>query len=161
MCCGAFLAKATLLAAFFDAVSVPVSVDCTGAVCASSWTAVSPFLVSRAITAALNALSVSSISGGKGIPSSFGQSRCSLWLVRSSSSSVPVSGSKKVGTGAVVGAVVGGFSTAGVNEAGVREAACFSRARTFFAAFLQMVSMVTEKGKCRSQRSQTEMTCGQ
>jgi hypothetical protein len=82
------------------------------------------FLASWEITATLNALSVSSISGGKGIPSSFGQSCWSLWLVCSSSSRVPVSGSKKVG-GAVGGAVVGRLATAGVDEAVVREAACF------------------------------------
>ena len=70
-----FSRRCHFFAAFLDAVSVAVSADCVGTVCASGGVVV-PFLASQAIIAALNAPSVSSISGGNGIPSSLGQSHC-------------------------------------------------------------------------------------
>jgi hypothetical protein len=88
------------LPAFLEAVSAAASTDSAEAGCSGVSAVVGLFLASRAITAALNTLSVLSISGGKGIPSSLGQSHCSLWLVCSNSSRVPVSGSKAVGEAA-------------------------------------------------------------
>jgi hypothetical protein len=147
--------RCCFFSALLEAVSAAALTDSAEAGCSGVSAVVGLVLASRAITAALNALNVLSISGGKRIPSSLGQS-CSLWLVCSSSSRVPVSGSKAVGEAA------GRFSTVVVVDIVVmREAACSSRVRIFFAAFLQIVSMVAEKGKCRSQRLRTETTCGQ
>jgi hypothetical protein len=121
--------------------------------------AVSLFLVSQATTTALNTLSVSSISGGKGILSSFGQSCCSLWLVCLSSSRVPISGSTIVGYDVVIGNTVGRLSTAVVDVAVMWEAAHFSQACTFFTAFFKIVSMGIKKGKCQPQCLKTETVC--
>jgi hypothetical protein len=112
-----FLQRHHFLLALLETVLASVPTDSAEVGCPSVSAAVGLFLTSREITATLNALNVSSISGGKGIPSSFGQSCWSLWLVCSSFSRVPVSGFKKVGDGAVGGAVVGRFATAGVDEA--------------------------------------------
>jgi len=114
--------------------------------------------VSCTITATLNALSISRILTGKGIPSSLGQSHWSLWLVCSSSSKVPILGLKAVGSGIVGSEVVGRLLEAVVDVAVMWEAAHFLRARTFFAAFFQISSMVAEIGNRRAQRSQTETT---
>jgi hypothetical protein len=137
--------------AFFEIVLAAGCVESGDAPCTVRTGVITVLLfASRVITAAFNPLSVSSISAGNGIPSSLGQSRWSLWLVCLSSSKVPISGLKAVGGGAVGGEAVGRLLTAAADAAVVWEAAHFSRARTFCAAFFQIVSMVTEKGKRHS-----------
>ena len=55
--------------------------------------------------------------------------------------------------------IVGGFASAIVAGVGKLAAVQFSHWRRFFAAFFErLVSMVTKKGKCRSQGLKTEMT---
>ena len=71
---------------------------------------------------------------------------------------MPVLGSKAVGGGAVGGEAVGRLLTAVVDVAVMWEAAHFLWARTFFAVFFQISSMVAEIGNRRAQRSQTETT---
>jgi len=122
-----------IFVAFFDVVSVSeaVTADCTGTVCASGWTAVSPF-ASRAITATLNAPSVSRKSAGKGIPSSLGQSRCNRQLFSSICARVTVSGSHQFGAVAAVVAVV---AVTGAVGFGSTAALHRLRARSFLLAF--------------------------
>jgi hypothetical protein len=137
-----FSRRRRFFVAFLDAVSVVVSAGCTGTVCAGCGAAVF-FLASRAITAALNASSVSSISGGNGIPSSLGQSRWSRRLFSSICSRVRVSGSHQLGTGKAAAVTVTGAVGAGSTVALRR-----SRARSFLAAFFQILSIVAKNGSC-------------
>ena len=116
-----------------------MSADCTDAVCANGWTVVSLFFVSQAITAALNTLSITGILGGKGIPSSLGQSHYSLWLVCLSSSRVPVLGSKAVGHSAMAwwGQILNN-SSCNVGSS------VFLMSVHFFAVSFQISSMVSQ-----------------
>jgi hypothetical protein len=109
------------------------------------------FSASRALTLNFKSLSTSSISIVNGVPLSFGHSRSSRRVFSLICSRVTVAGSHHFGvvvlvTGSVL--VVSVVRT-GVVRVGVTVASRKSRARCFFAAFFQMLSMVTENGSCR------------
>jgi hypothetical protein len=151
-----FSRRRRFFSAFFEIVLAAGCVDSGDATCTVRTGVITVLLfASRVITAALNALSVSSISAGNGIPSSLGQSLCNRQLFSSICARVTVSGSHQFG------AVTAVVTVAGAVGIGSTVALCRSQARSFFAAFFQISSMLTKTGSCCAQRSQTETKCGQ
>ena len=117
------------------------------------------FSASRALTLNFKSLSTSRISIGNGVPLSFGHSRNSRRVFSSICSRVTVSGLHHFG---VVVAVTDFWCSVVVSvvKAGVGLTVVLhrSRARCFFAAFFQILSMITKNGMCCTQHSQMELT---